>query len=162
MQVRNRNTGAVITVKQFRAGYPNTSFPKEITAELLDSYGYDPVLKGVAATVTPPYEVSTRDGVEQIDGQWYSRFVVGPVFVDDDELTAAEQETAHRARVDADAARTVRKDRNLKLAQSDWTQFTDSPLSDSDKTAWAAYRQSLRDITAADGFPHNITWPTEP
>ena len=162
MEIRNRSTGAVISIKQFKAEHSSTSFPKQITTQILDSYGYDPVLKGAAATVTPPYEVSTRDGVEQIDGQWYSRFVVGPVFVDNDELTAAEQEAAHRARVDEDAARTVRKDRDLKLAQSDWTQFTDSPLSDSDKTAWATYRQSLRDITADDGFPHTMTWPTEP
>jgi|TARA_B100000085_G_scaffold213262_1_gene197395 hypothetical protein len=156
MEVRNRATGDVITLKQFKAANPNTSFPAQVTASDLDGFGYDPVLKGAAATVTPPYEVSTRDGVEQIDGQWYSRFVVGPVFADSDE------EAAYRAGVDADAARTVRKDRDLKLAQSDWTQFTDSPLSDSDKTAWAGYRQSLRDITAADGFPHTMSWPTEP
>lgn len=162
MQVRNRNTGAVITVKEFRAGYPNTSFPKEITAELLDSYGYDPVLKGAAATVTPPYEVSTRDGVEQIDGQWYSRFVVGPIFVGNKDSSAAEQEAAYRSKVDTDVARTVRKDRDLKLAQTDWTQMADSPLSDSDKTAWATYRQSLRDLTSATGFPHTMSWPTEP
>ncbi len=32
------------------------------------------------------------------------------------------------------------------LASSDWTQSPDSPLSDSDRQAWATYRQALRDF----------------
>ena len=159
MQTRNRETGAVITIKQFKANYPNTSFPKEITVETLNSYGYDPVLLGEPATVTPPYEVSTRDGEEQIDGQWYSRFVVGPIFFGNEESTAAEQEADYRAGVDADTARTVRKDRDNKLAQTDWTQLADSSA---DATVWATYRQALRDVPSQAGFPHDVTWPVEP
>lgn len=159
MQIRNRETGAVITVKHFKASHSNTSFPKEITVEILDSYGYDPVLPGTPATVTTPYGVSTRDGVEQIDGKWYTRFVAGPIFVDNDESTAAEQEAAYRAGVDADVARTVRKDRDNKLAQTDWTQLADSSA---DASAWATYRTALRDLPSTDGFPHNVTWPIEP
>lgn len=34
------------------------------------------------------------------------------------------------------------------LALCDWTQLPDSPLSDSDKQAWATYRQALRDAPA--------------
>ena len=29
-------------------------------------------------------------------------------------------------------------------------------------TEWAIYRQALRDITEQDGFPNEITWPTDP
>jgi len=36
--------------------------------------------------------------------------------------------------------------RNRKLKDSDWTQMSDSPLSNSKKTEWATYRQKLRDI----------------
>ena len=36
--------------------------------------------------------------------------------------------------------------RNAKLAQSDWTQAADSPLSDSKKAEWKTYRQALRDL----------------
>jgi len=59
----------------------------------------------------------------------------------------------------------VRFKRNAKLTRSDWTQFPDSPLSDSHKAEWAAYRQALRDIpetyseaTSLD----DIIWPTKP
>ena len=167
MEIRNRSTGAITTISQFKAEHPNTSFPKQITTDILDSYGYDAVLNGAAATVTAPYGVSVRDGVEEIDGQWFTRFIAGPVFTDttDDEgnvTTAADNESAYRAQVDADAGASVRAERDKKLTDTDWTQMADSPLSDSDKTAWATYRQSLRDLPTASGFPHTMTWPTEP
>ena len=56
-------------------------------------------------------------------------------------------------------AAEVRAERNTKLAATDWTQITDSTA---DKTAWAVYRQALRDIPAQAGFPWTITWPTQP
>ena len=53
----------------------------------------------------------------------------------------------------------VRMKRDTLLAQSDWTQMPDSPLSEETKAAWATYRQGLRDIT----LQANLTdqdWPT--
>ena len=164
MEIRNRETGAVTTVSQFKASYPNTSFPKNITADILDSYGYDVVLNGAAATVTAPYGVSTRDGVEQIDSQWFTKFVAGPVFTDTTDedgnvTTAADNEAAYRARIDAEVASSVRNERNSRLAACDWTQLADSSANSSE---WATYRQQLRDLPSTEGFPHSITWPTEP
>lgn len=159
MEIRNRQTGAVITISEFKTENSNTSFPKTITAEILSDYGYDIVFDGAQATLSGPYEVSERNGVEQINGQWYTRFVVGPTFTDNDDETAAEQETAYRASVDARAGQIVREERDRLLADSDWTQLADSGA---DATAWATYRQALRDLPASDGFPHNVTWPTAP
>ena len=156
MEIRNRSTGAVITDSQLRADNPGTSFPKQITADILDGFGYDPVLNGAAATVSGPYEVSTRDGVEQINGQWFTKFIVGPVFTDSDE------ETAYRTSIDNQAAARVRTDRDRKLAACDWTVLTDSPLTTAKKTEWKTYRTALRNISAAEGFPHTMEWPTEP
>ena len=164
MEIRNRETGAVTTISQFKASYPNTSFPKQITADLLDSYGYDVVLNGPSATVTAPYGVSVRDGVEEINGQWFTKFVAGPVFTDTTDedgnvTTAVDNESAYRARIDAEVAERVRTKRNKKLADTDWTQLADSSA---DATTWATYRTALRDLPSTDGWPHNITWPTEP
>lgn len=50
--------------------------------------------------------------------------------------------------------------RNSLLLDSDWTQLSDVPLTN--KSEWATYRQSLRDITDQPGFPHNIVWPVSP
>ena len=167
MEIRNRTTEELTTVSQFKASQPNTSFPKQITTEILDSYGYDPVLNGPAATVTAPYEVSTRDGVEEIEGQWFTKFIVGPVFTDttDEEdvvTTAAEHEAAYKARIDAQAADNVRQTRDTKLSESDWTQLTDTQLSEAVAAEWTTYRQALRDIPSAESFPHDVTWPEQP
>jgi hypothetical protein len=41
----------------------------------------------------------------------------------------------------------LRQRRNSLLASCDWTVLTDSQLTTTEKTAWKAYRQELRDIT---------------
>lgn len=56
-------------------------------------------------------------------------------------------------------ADVVRQKRNDKLTASDWTQVADAPV---DQEAWAAYRQALRDLPSQEGFPNEVTWPTEP
>jgi hypothetical protein len=45
-----------------------------------------------------------------------------------------------------DYTQQMRWHRDGFLASSDWTQSPDSPLSASDKQAWATYRQALRDF----------------
>ena len=162
MEIRNRETGAVITISEFKAEHPRTAFPKQINNIVLDSYGYDPVLNGPAATTSGPYEISVRDGVEEVNGQWFTKFIVGPVFTDNDEATAAEQEAAYRADIDARVGASVRQNRDKALAACDWTVLTDSPLTTAKKTEWKTYRQALRDITSSEGFPHDVTWPSEP
>ncbi len=52
--------------------------------------------------------------------------------------------------------------RNMILANTDWTQMPDSPLTTEQKAAWATYRQALRDVTAQEGFPNSIQWPVSP
>ena len=56
----------------------------------------------------------------------------------------------------------LRKHRNTLLAESDWTQMSDSPLRTEDRAIWAAYRQSLRDLPATTTDPASPTWPTPP
>ena len=56
----------------------------------------------------------------------------------------------------------LRHMRDILLRESDWTQFTDSPLSDSKKNDWKTYRQNLRDLPATESDPENVTFPTRP
>lgn len=51
----------------------------------------------------------------------------------------------------------VREERNRRIAETDWTQLGDVPLSNPDD--WATYRQALRDVTLQED-PYNIVWPT--
>lgn len=54
----------------------------------------------------------------------------------------------------------VLEERDRKLRESDWTQLGDVP--EATKLLWQPYRQALRDITAQEGFPRNVVWPTPP
>ena len=167
MEIRNRSTGELTTISQFRASRPSTSFPKQITTEILNNFGYDPVLNGPAATVTAPYGVSTRSGVEEIDGKWFTKFIAGPVFTDttDSEgnvTTAADNEAAYKSRIDTEVATSVRSERDRLIAETDWIVVKAKETSTNVSTAIKTYRQELRDLPTTSGFPHTMTWPTKP
>ena len=53
----------------------------------------------------------------------------------------------------------IRLWRASKLAQCDWTQVADSTA---DKTAWATYRQALRDLPKQNADPKKIKFPVAP
>ena len=167
MQIRIRETGAVVFDNEFRT-YAQTQgavFGTPVTEEFINQYGGDIVFEGPQATGGTVYQYSQRAGVEQIEGKWYTKYVLGPIFTDTPATedtpakTAAENETAYKAMKDAEQAKSVRNQRTQLLKDSDWTQIADSTA---DKTAWATYRQQLRDITAASGFPWTVTWPDAP
>ena len=158
MQIRIRESGAVVYEREFRAMFPNTGFPVQLTEEIINDFGGDIVFEGPQATGGTVYQYSQAAGVEEINGKWYTKYILGPVFTDG-ETTAAEQEAAYKAMKDAEQAKSVRQSRNDKLKDSDWTQIADSTA---DKQAWAAYRQALRDVTAQQGFPWTIQWPEQP
>jgi len=160
MQIRIRESGVVMYIDEFRAYQHTHGGPSwgTTTTEVLEALGADVVLEGAQATGGTVYQYSQASGVEQIDGKWYTKYVLGPVFTDG-ETTAAEQEAAYKAQKDAEQAKSVRQTRSDKLADCDWTQVADSPV---DKAVWATYRQALRDITKQDGFPWEITWPDAP
>jgi len=53
----------------------------------------------------------------------------------------------------------VRSERDLRLTRSDWTQLPDSTV---DKTAWASYRQQLRDIPQTFTNVEDVVFPDTP
>ena len=80
----------------------------------------------------------------------------------------AEAETVvnNQDQADADALANswaaLRKERDALLVSSDWTQASDSPLSDEVKAEWAVYREALRDLPANTDDPVDPTWPEAP
>lgn len=162
MEIRIRATGAVMTEQEFRSYQQANNGPTwgVTTDEVLEALEADVVFEGPQASGGTVYQYSMRQNVEQqADGKWYTKYVLGPIFTDNEEATAAEQETAYKAQKDADRANSVRADRNKRLADCDWTQLPDSPV---DKDIWAIYRQALRDVTKQAGFPWTIDWPEAP
>jgi hypothetical protein len=158
MQIRIRESGAVMYESEFRAYTKANGGPswETTTTEVLEALGADVVFEGPQASGGTVYQYSQAAGVEQLDGKWYTKYILGPVFTGG---TAAADEAAYKAMKDAEQAKAVREQRTQKLSDSDWTQIADSTA---DKTAWATYRQALRDITSQAGFPWTITWPDAP
>ena len=56
----------------------------------------------------------------------------------------------------------MRDRRTKRLADCDWTQYADSPLSDAKKAEWAAYRAALRDMPTTSPNANAVEWPGEP
>ncbi len=72
---------------------------------------------------------------------------------------------AVRAQEQSDTlASSNRGTRNQLLSDSDWTQISDSALTDEAKALWVTYRSALRDLTAHENWPNleDADWPTKP
>jgi len=67
-----------------------------------------------------------------------------------------------QAIVAQEALDQLREYRDRKLAESDWTNVQDSPITGSKLTEWQTYRQSLRDITDTYSNIQEVVWPTKP
>ena len=76
--------------------------------------------------------------------------------IDWNQLQTAQGREAERLEAQANS---VRAERDRLLAASDWTQVADAPA---DATAWATYRQALRDVPQQSGFPDSVVWPDRP
>ena len=107
---------------------------------------------GIDIVYNIKYYASKRDAEEilDIDGKSHDpKQYVSSHFVGDD--------SAKDARLLADKWANVRRDRNKKLAETDYLALSDNTLADNMKT----YRQELRDVPKQSD-PDNITWPTKP
>ena len=166
-EYRERTTGEVKSQGEWRAAFPQMALPRVWGANVCDAMNIDPVLPSPAATTTA-YQVSVRDGVEQdAKGNWVEKYVAKDMFSDTTDedgkkTTKAEHEAAYQATLDAEAAASVRAQRDALLAKSDWVTIRAKELGQDVPIAWYNYRGDLRQIPEQDGFPHNVTFPEEP
>jgi hypothetical protein len=140
VKVTNGSIQYPYTIGQLRKDNPNTSFPAYISADTLAAYGVYSVQEVPPPEVDPLTKRHEQTVPTQVDGKWTQTWQV---------LQLPEDK----------AIANVRAKRNQLLSDSDWTQVLDAPV---DRTAWATYRQALRDITDHAGFPWNVTWPVQP
>ncbi|HCG8975245.1 TPA: phage tail assembly chaperone [Vibrio parahaemolyticus] len=56
----------------------------------------------------------------------------------------------------------VRAKRDQLIAETDWTQIADAPLTQEQVDEFKVYRQALRDIPQNVGNPDDVVWPTKP
>lgn len=134
--------------QDYRAVFPNTSFPTSGPSdEFLSERGFAKV------NMFKEHDRATQKLVSvapYYEAPWvYTVAVVDKTLED----LAAESEVK---------AAELRAQRNRLLTECDWTQLDDTPMTNSQKLAWASYRQALRDLTTQPGFPSEVTWPEQP
>lgn len=56
----------------------------------------------------------------------------------------------------------IRAKRNRLLAETDYTQLPDSPMTQEQKVEIAIYRQQLRDLPQKYPMPATVVWPVRP
>ena len=165
MEIRTQS-GQVMYESEFRTHMKETTGASwnQTTDEVLQSLGATVVFEGPQARGGTVYQYSMRQGVEQIDGKWYTKYVLGPIFTatpatdTEPAKTAAQNEAAYKAIKDAEQAKSVRQARDQKLAETDWRFRSDMTPSQE----WKDYCQALRDLPAQSGFPWTVTFPSEP
>lgn len=130
-----------------RMDNPQISFPSPPSEALLNSFN---VYK-VEDTPQPIFQKGRQKVVEDTpvreESGWCRVWKVIDLSAEEQEILAAQE------------GAVIRSMRDQKLKDSDWSQLPDAPV---DKTAWAAYRQALRDVPSQVGFPWDVQWPVEP
>lgn len=143
---RDRTTGEVKSKIQLKME-SRMSLPAVWNDSVLEALNVDAVTQQDMPNYnyeTEKVELNTL--AEQVDGEWVQGWTVSTM--------TAEEKTVK----DAESAAAARQHRDALLQATDWMAMSDTTLS----TEWSTYRQALRDISAQDGFPYTITWPTEP
>lgn len=128
---------------------PEVSFPRNMSDELLASYG----IYFVEVQTEPSFDPKTQR-VEPsnypvlVDGVWTITMSVVDMNEEDIEIATSIK------------SQMQRDERRLRLLDTDWWAMSDRTMT-SEQTA---YRQALRDITSHSNWPwlENEDWPTKP
>lgn len=136
-------------IRDLQADNPSVSFPKNLDASLLASFG----VYEVVDLDKPEFDERTQKVAQKDPELTPSGWVWGWAVFNKTDLEVAVY--------DAEIAsiNTIRRNEELRL--SDWTQLPDAPA---DASVWAAYRQALRDITSHTNWPNlaDTDWPIAP
>ena len=133
------------SVEQLKVDEYNTSFPKELTIQILEEWGVYEVKRTPKPT---DYTKTITEGTPQLaDGSYVQIW-------DEADATQSEIDTKLEDRWEV-----IRILRNELLLECDWTQLADIPAET--KELWQIYRQELRNITLQTN-PFLIVWPVKP
>jgi len=136
------------TLTDLRRDNPQTSFGRRITDETAQTFNCVPVTQ-----IAQPAEDHTKNierSAQLVDGTWQEQWI---------ETDATAEQITERTTAKANDARA---ERDRLIAETDWIIVKAKETSTTVATAMKTYRQALRDLPSADGFPHTMTWPTKP
>ena len=124
---------------------PNTSFPKQVSAEDMASFNVYPVTE-----VTP-----TVADTQKLVKVWTPTLVGGEWVLAHEAVDLTSDDIAEATAV---LAANAREERDALLAATDFYALSDVSMSE----AMTTYRSDLRAVPAQSEFPTTISWPTAP
>jgi hypothetical protein len=145
LRIINNEINYPYSLQKLREDNPNTSFPSEMTENLMLELD----ISEVRTTPKPnDYTKNISEGTPiLVEGVYYQNWV---------QSDATESEINDRIE---NKWIEIRDLRQQLLYECDWTQLSDIPSETKD--LWTTYRQNLRDITNQSN-PYNIVWPVKP
>ena len=145
LRIINNEINYPYSLKKLREDNPHTSFPSEMTENLMAEWD----IYEVRTTPKPiDYTKNISEGTPiLVEGVYYQNW---------EQTNASESEINLKIE---NKWNEIRELRNELLIECDWTQLGDIP--ESTKNLWTFYRQELRDITNQSN-PFNIVWPVKP
>jgi hypothetical protein len=163
------DTGEVKTQGEWRQANKHISLPRVWTATTLTDLGLTAVLAAPKPDCTDLEQVIGNGVTTDANGNTVEAWSVVDKFSDTTDedgvvTTKAEHEAEYQARLDAEAAESVRTQRDKLLAESDWMVIRSAETGVALDSNWATYRQALRDITDHVNFPYltDEDWPVAP
>ena len=133
------------SVGLLRKENPNTSFPKQVSAEDMASFNVYLVTE-----VTP-----TVSDTQKLVKVWTPTLVGGDWVLAHEAVDLTSDDIAEATAV---LAANAREQRDALLAATDFYALSDVSMSE----AMTTYRSDLRAVPAQSEFPTTINWPTAP
>lgn len=151
MLYRNKTTGEVKTQGEIRRDNANTSFPAVWNTEVCALLNIDPVFNAPQPTPSDLQSVAMQGVVQDSKGNWIENWVLVDKFStytkeDGTVVTKEEQETAHLAKLDADAKAVVKEKASKLLTESDFYDLPNTANKITNIADIVAYRDALRAI----------------
>lgn len=143
----NIPTGNAVDESNFRMLFPETSFPSILTSEIVEPFGFG------------MYDFSSQPNLGKYEKAVETTPVKNEFGIFIQSWSVVSMSDEEKVIADSEKAEMVRRERNYKLMETDWTQLADAPVNSQD---WITYRNALRDLPSQDGFPWYIVWPSKP
>lgn len=145
-----------VTEARLRHENPSTSFPPSLDGVDISEYGFAPFQYSTPNEYDAIYQTAEEVAPTLTEGVYVQTWRISDIYTSEERLALEEANAAQLLVIRAEEHRGKREE---LLARSDWTQVADAPV---DATAWATYRQALRDITTHANWPNldEADWPT--
>ena len=143
-----------IDEQNFRKLHSNTSFPRILTPEDVESFGYG-LYQQTSQPEAPKFMKFVEDTPVKNESGFYMQTWKRTT------MTAVEMEEITKVK-----EREIKSIRDARLKESDWLMVISAAGEmDIDKgtlSKWKSYRKRLRNVSQQSGYPWEVSWPEKP